>query len=521
MILFILLYCFLFMLQVLNTQPSSDHNFHINLIKSIRKNGHRFLKYNPNIIWSKNFAYPQFYHWLLSFIPSSVIQKYYIFFGGILNFLQLVTFLLFAVTIYPTISLNISLEKFILISGLIFLFTPFNYAIWNAKNAGISARGFGLLLGQIYLYLISWYYIFDNVVFLLAAFLVAFIILLSSQFAMQFVLFSAPLFGIFFLNASFLFIPILICVLFYIVMPDVARNFLKGQINHKTIYSNYLADKYILRQRYSIWRDFIWDFLLKLKSDFQKAILYIYYNPFLSIIYGFPFLTIFALYIFSDRNIRAIITTEMTIFYLFIPVAISFLIFFLTSFRKTRFLGEPERYMEFCVPQISLLGVVIFEHSYVVGYLGLGISIMMVIIQIILQRLKSRYGITKRQNEAVNQITNHLIEIHKARKNGIRVFSNNNLINKSLISDKWKVLSISLTSIHTGQFHFKEIFPLEYPIISLHLVLPLIRKFEIGWFVLDTEKSLDYEHILRNNHVFLVEKWTVDAFKIYKVCLKS
>ena len=288
--LLVILQLLLTVLQMVGTFPGSDHYYHIGLIKGIRANGHRFVLSHPNMIGEKHFSYPQLYHWVLSFLPSRTFDKTYNFVGISLfvMFLQVVLFLLFCYTVYPFMPITIQLENFMLVSGLIFVITPFSYAIWNAKNIGISARGFGLLLGQIYLYFIMWYFLFGNTLFLFIAFLIAFIIILSSQFTMQFVLFSAPLFAMIFGNVSFLLVPVVTLGMFFLLMPNIARNFVMGQVGHKTLYYKYLAEKFILNFRHSIWRDFVYDFWLKIRNNYKSGILYIYNNPLMSILIGMP-----------------------------------------------------------------------------------------------------------------------------------------------------------------------------------------------------------------------------------------
>ena len=517
---FIAFYILITRLQMPGDQYGSDACSHIGLINDIRNNGHKFVKYRSDIIGGQYFAYPQLYHWILSFLSSAIIEKYYQVFSIVIGLLQIILFLIFAYTIYPFIQIGISLEQFMLFSGIIFMITPFSYAIWNAKNMGISARGFGLLFGQIYLYLILWYYLFDNIVFFLAAFFIGFIIIISSQFAMQFVLFSAPLFALFFKNLFFLFIPVCALLIFYLIMPEIARNFIKGQINHKTLYYKYLAEKYILRQRYSIWRDFVWDFWVKIRTDFKRSVLYIYYNPLVTVIIGFPFFTLFVLYFVFDKRVQELVFSDKNIGYLIIPVVVSFLIFFFTSFRKTRFLGEPERYIEFCIPQISVLGAILFCYSSSIAYMVLGGSFLLVIGQFIMRLLKIKYGRGKQRGETVSKVLEILSKINGSDTNMMRIFSNNGDINKRLQVGNWKVLRINVTSLYTGQFHIKDIYT-QYPYISSRVILPLIKEFEIGWFVLDTNILPNYDDILEDDDTLLKEEIAVDNCRIFRVCSKN
>jgi hypothetical protein len=517
----ILFQVFLIVLLQIWSKKSSDHYYHVSLINAIRGNGNKFVTSHPNLISEKYFAYPQFYHWLLSFLSPVIVEKYYKLFAIVISLLQLILFLVFAYTVYPFIQTDTSLEQFMFLSGLVFIFTPFSYASWNAKNTGISARGFGLFFGQIYLYFITWYYLFDNIIFFLAAFLMGFIIILSSQFSMQFMIFSAPLFALFCKNPFFLLIPVFALLMFYLIMPEIARNFIKGQINHKTLYYRYLAEKFILSARYSIWRDFVWDFWVKARTDIKKSIPYIYYNPLVGCIIGFPFFTLFSLYLFLDTRVQRLVFSDKNILYLAIPIVVSFSIFLLTSFRKTRFLGEPERYMEFCIPQISVFGAILFCYSNSVVYVVLGFSFLSVIWQFILPYLLVKYGRKDQLSETMNKLPEIFCRMDESNPKTMRIFSNNVEIIKELQVGLWKVLNINLTSPYTGSFHFSDIFLDQYKSIAPGVILPLIKQFNIGWFILDTNILPKYNDILEDDDILLKEEVVVDSCRIFRVCSKN
>ena len=82
-------------------QYGSDFCYHTGLINDIRTNNHKFVKYRSNIIGGQYFAYPQLYHWILSFLPSAIIEKYYQVFSIAIGLLQITLFLIFAYTIRP------------------------------------------------------------------------------------------------------------------------------------------------------------------------------------------------------------------------------------------------------------------------------------------------------------------------------------------------------------------------------------------------------------------------------------
>jgi hypothetical protein len=346
-------------IQAKVTIPESDHPYHLGLINEIRKSKHRLLLSHPNLIGEINFGYPQLLHWVLSFLPKAFLVNYYYFVGAVLNILSSVLFLVFAIWAYPLLHISISIEYFVLYAGLLYVLTPFSWAIWNAKNTGISTRGLGLFLGYLYQFLILLYFYSGSWVFLFFIFITVFIILLSSQFANQFVLLTLPFFAILYHNYFLLVFPLLAFLLFYLINKEVALKFIRGQYWHKTIYYKYLAKVFILKARPSIWRDLIFDIWKNIIKRPATGLLYAYHNPVISITIGIPILG-YLLFVFLVRN--SFYTTEIEKL-LFYNIIIALSVFFLTSIRKTRFLGEPERYVELVIPSIVLLTLSINNES--------------------------------------------------------------------------------------------------------------------------------------------------------------
>ena len=501
-------------------KPQSDHPYHIGLINGIRCNNHRFVKKHPNFICEKNFAYPQFFHWCLSFFSEIYIRKHYHWIIEVINFITLFSFLFFTFTIYPFLSVELSREIFVLIAGLVYILTPFSFALWNAKNAGISTRGFGLMLGMIYQFLITYYIISDNNYWLLPfIFLIVFIILVSSQFAFQFVILSSPFFSLGYKNLFFLIMPLIAVGMFFLIMPKVAENWIKGQYWHKMIYYKYLAKILILKNRYSIWRDFIWDFWNKLNKDFKSSIFYIYYNPLVSVCIGFPTLMIMILFFSVNRNIQDKILNDEVVYVFFVPILVSLIIFLFTSFRRTRFLGEPERYVEFTTPYISILGVFLLGKNILLIGVIITISIILIIFQFIVSWIVSKKNNHEQNVAKIKKIIKSSVPKDKKI---LHIFSNNiDLLKFFLDNKRFKILIPNLTSLYTGKFHFKEIFPETYITVSSKIILPLIKEFEIDCFILDTNYVSDTNRILKNEYLLFEKIGAADNFIIFRVCSKN
>ena len=332
------------------TIPGSDHALHLTLIHRIKINKNRFVENNMFYFNEKYPYYPQLYHWILSFFPEFIIKEKYNNIGVVIKAIEIIAFNFFLYYIYT----NVGFEKItFLFANFIFNAFPFSYAFWNAKNTGLSARGIGLIAGQIYLYLIIVYVFSGSLWILFGIFIIVFIIWLLSQMAMQFVLLSLPLIAIIFRIPEIIIMPFISYGLFYLIMPKVAKGYILGQFNFKRNYALFMSYIFILKRRPSIYRDFFYDFWVNVKRDRKRGFLYIYQNPIIELFYGFVFLW-FVIYVAIINSFPEILSNMFSL------VIISLILFFITSFRLTRFLGEPQRYVEFVIPIISIL----FSISY-------------------------------------------------------------------------------------------------------------------------------------------------------------
>lgn len=357
-LLFILIPSIISILFVLKSKKSegSDHQIHIAIVDRIKMNNHQYivdyiLSINETYAW-----YPQLFHWLLSFLPEKIYKEKYQYINLVIKLIEIIAFNTFLIFLYNRLVFDTNI--FIYANIIVNIF-PFSYVAWNAKNMGLSPRGMGLVAGQIYTYLIVIYLITGNVYILLPLLFIVFVILLSSLIAMQYVCLSIPFFVILFSVPEIILLPFVAFGMFYMLMPLVAKNSIIGQFNHKRCYA-LVADMFILKSRPSIYRDFFYDFWIKFKTGLRKGIGYIYTNPIIEIIYGIPFLW---LLIYWNIN-HKFIGDSGVIFYIILS---SLGLFFLTSFKWTRFLGEPQRYLEFVIPLITILYVLNFDLIFHVG----------------------------------------------------------------------------------------------------------------------------------------------------------
>jgi hypothetical protein len=486
------------MVNIANQKKShfgSDHFFHLNLIRLIKSNHHRFVERYQNFIGNEYLSYPQLFHWIMGFFnmnhPSGLILIY----KSVIFFLDVSFFLIFFYSGFLRFTSRLPLFIIFLYAALLFIFTPFNFVRWNSTNAGFSPRSLGVLLGRIFLYLFLFQHYHSAWVFYAGLIAVVYIIFLSSQFAMQFVLFFCIIYGILFMDWRIFSVPFLAFALFYLLHKKIAINYIKGQYRHKKIYAVHFAKRFILKYRPGIWRDFIYDFWIKLKKEKWAALPYIQTNAVVTFFWGFTIMPLVIYFIIRNNFIA-----HQKVFWPFITAnpliqiaLITMLIFFLTSLAKTRFLGEPERYLEFATPSM----VFIFIESY--GSRSIYIAIIYYVIMSLLLIFISKWYDKKSarvkdnllwQLDTVQPDGKSLISVLEGLKRQygrLNLFSNNEEITRYLlVLEDVNFLLPDIAAEKTGSFFYKDIYHEQYPCVNESLLLPMINEFEINVMVIDT-----------------------------------
>lgn len=499
--------------QVKTSTAGSDHYFHFAFIKSIKNNKYRFFTKINSFINESDYGYPQFYHWLLSFLSDKFLQEKFKYFGLSINIISFTAFNFFLYSIYPFFLVSVNFNLFVLISGLFYILTPFEYFSWNAKNVGLSARGFGLLFGQLFLYSNILFLLTNNFFFLGSAYLLSFIILISSQFSYQFVLFFSIISSVVFSNIYLLLIPFSSILLLIVIMPTWAKHFLSKLYGHKKMYFRLLSFKFGLKQRFSIWRDFVYDFYTAIKDKgVLRGIEYIYRNPIIEILIGFPVFVlgvIFVIY-FNDRPYN---TNYILLFKI---ISIPFIIFLLTSFRKTRFLGEPQRYVEFLFPVFSVLPFILGFNNFLIVLLLL-VSIGIIFIElIVVKKIARKKGKGLTTPEKMLLLLDKFQDIrNKPMEN--RIISNNFEMLKYFSSKEDKILNVNITEPYTAGLHFNEVFPESYGIYSNKSLLHFTRFYNLNWFILDTNLMTENEFLELFKNINVKKETEIYDYLIFRM----
>ena len=472
--------------------PSSDHFVHLNMINKYRENNFQINLKNINYFNQKYHHYPFFFHWILSKYFFKTVVNYPLLISYAINVLSFIFFNLFLSLVKNDYNFY---ELFLL--NVIKLIFPFSYIYWNAKNLGISGRAFGVLLGELFSYGLFFLVNYeDNFYVYVYLYIIGFISLISSLFTFQFVYLISLIISIFLNNPILFALMNLLFPGLILIFPNYGKDFIKGQLNHKINYSKYLAKVKLLKERKSIYRDFIYDFWVKMFLNFKKGLKYIFKNPIVEVIYGFPFLII---YLFN------IMFSNSSEFSIDLVILSSLILFLLICLRPFRFLGEPQRYIEFIIPLISILFI------KTTNPLIINLSILLSLVIIFL--LKEVNKVQSNSGEERQSISDYLINNFDK---DLIITSNHVDYVKDLVP-YFKVLKIDLTKKYNSENEFKFFIKNDYTTHSVEGLIDFNKNFKIDLLIIKKELYTDEENKILFNNIKASLIKAFDEYEIYKI----
>lgn len=474
----------------------SDHYVHLKYINSFKLGKKRFgdiIKSHYNQSYA---VYPLLYHYMIAKLSySTAINKP----NRINFFIQIISCFAFNSFVYWYTD-NFVFVEYLLLNLIFFLF-PFSYAFWNAKNSGLSARGFGLLTGQLYTYSLFIYLTSGSSVGYAFMIIFSLFSLLGSQFSFQYVFFISIVSSLITFKFEII-LPLLISlILFRITFSDLFKNYILGQFNHKKNYFLYLAPIFIMKYRPNIYRDFIYDFWIKLahlKTEKTKAFLYIYTNPIVELIYGFPFLWV-SLYFVYDEN-HSIISNPLLVL-----IGAALIIFFIISFNFFRFLGEPQRYLEFLIPIITLL-FWLYTPSHV-QWILIVVSAFFIVVT-------TAFFKQHRKSKLDNQ---RLIQFLINHYNKEKIIASNDTNFIKFLSPYFNVVTTDLTESYANKKDFYFYHKNDYAIQSIKGLMKHHKTHKLNILVIKHDFYSKEEQMKLNKVFNLLEVENVGGYSIYEI----
>jgi hypothetical protein len=326
----------------------TDTYYHLLLAESIRRNGLRVPRRIEAFTLEKVLRSPWHFHQWLALLPVKARERLEPYFGAIIDTIHLGLVAVFSAWLAGQPKLAVFQLEPLKIAGLA--------ALLFATYPGLLVLGVGPRmheasprpLGQLYFSMALLggivYSATQNWWALGASLLAGGLMLLTSKFAMQVLLFLAPLLGMLAGSWFLVALPVLVvpCALF--LSGGRYKDLLYGQVMHLAYYRNRLLHPAVNHR--NSFKD-----LLRIPRLLRDDPGQVYYllsvkNSWLIAIVRNPMLWLLIALVAVRRDSLAWPALTLTLELSLLPL----LPFCLTSFRPLRFLGEAERYLEFGVP---------------------------------------------------------------------------------------------------------------------------------------------------------------------------
>lgn len=477
----------------------SDNAVHLFLINQIRKNKNKLFTRIPRLLNKSSIgALPLYLHWCVSWFDTKKIASIQLLLNPCVSLLHSVVIYFISLHLYCNWLYSFQIT-------LLFSLTPQFFHAYSAKNFGISSRGIGFLLFTVFFFCIYCARV-ESSFFLAGAIFSGFLIWGFNTFALQALFIFAMVFLVLWKNPMPLAGLVLGFSIFYLIDPKYAKAYVDATGKYINCYRNEIAKKYVLKHRKSIWLDLIIDIWIQIKYNLPNGLKYAYGNTVLIIIFLNPILIIsLFLYIFNNTN-----TVQDQ--FLYQTVVAGIIATILTSFRGTRFLGEPERYAELVTPWSVMLFVSLGIKKF--GSLGLilfaSYYVLMVLVQIYLSKLiRARHG----------QLENDLkkiVSILSKTKTIIKICSNNEQITKKLMENNWKFACCISAGEKYGGMNFSDVF-LSYPFLQKDSLIKIINKYKINTVLFDKQLKEKIDLRCFKNKVKINKKIKLKTLNLLKL----
>jgi len=504
------------------TPVYSDHKLNLSCVYQVKHNGNRFINERQDSLFNKGMVYPQLLYWVWSLLPIKTIKRYSVYTTLLFRFLSSICFVIFLHFLAPYTGLPY--DSFVIYASILYAFTPFTYNTENAKNLGLSGRGMGLFFCEVYTYCLFLFIVSGNPILLILATFAGLLIFLSSQFAIQFLIFGSSILSILFLDWSFILVLMGSFTLFFLGFHKYAKRYIKLQFAHKRMYFKVISHSPTLKFRTSIWTQLYKDFwldtiqVIRGRGDKKKLLKSVLTNPVIVVIVSFPTLVLMLIYTIASPSAFSELSVMQQAGAMILSMAISFI---LTSFNSTRFLGEPQRYIECITPFIAILGTGLFYDQPYLLHASIWVGVGLAVIQPALYVKFKLKTSGERRLQYIKSLGNKidvLSEVQNIAAQDQRVLSNNSQHVKNLLNGERKVFWGPAISNKVGSFTYEQVFS-DFPNLNEKLIPDLIKEFKINFLLLDLKSVSNCSEILGADGYQLTLKSEFSDLRLYQIDL--
>lgn len=458
----------------------SDHSVHLFLIDKIRKNGYRLFSRVPGILNEAYLgAFPLFVHYILSFLKPVAVEKLAL----ILNpFINACLVILISVSYYFLVNNVVNTDLFIV--GFFIAFCPQFYHAFSARNFGLSSRPLGILL-VFALVITNYLYRFYNeeIIFLITGVFLCYLVWGSNTFAQQTFILSGILMGSIYSDWFILMSVLLSVFVFILIHKKYALSYLFRTGLFIYTYATQMAKVYILKLRYSIWRDLVYDIYIKLKKEPAiKSVQYAYNNSVLIVLFLNPFIIVSILPFTLIEEPFLVHCRNFSI--------CCFILFILTSFRFSRFLGEPERYAEMAASCSVLftVGLLSFNGSGIYTAVLMLYCFLLYFAQMfVVGKLKAHVG---EKNNSLQKVEEFINLSAGEKHEQVRFYSNSEHVTKMLMNNNWCFARFWSPDTKFAGYSFESSY-YQFPFYTRELSNDVLEHYKINYVVYDKNNFID------------------------------
>ncbi len=413
----------------IGARVGSDHPVHVFLTRNIRDSGFRLFVRIPRLLNTCHCAaVPLYMHWVVSHFRPAAVYWCERLLNPVINTVHVALFAAVALLAARQAGLP---PLFVGLATCAFALTPQFYHALSARNFGLSSRGTGLLLLTLF-FLAAWAVEsgFEPALSWPALVLSGWLVWGFSTFAQQALCILSVILSL--MERSY--VPVagslLGLALFIGIHPRYSLGYLRHTLRFIRGYRRELAPIYILAARRSIWLDLFHDLWVKARGDVQSRVRYAYGNSLLIVLLLNP-LTVVAAW----AALAHALPPAGLISYAAKMALAGTIAMLLTSLRATRFLGEPERYVEVVTPWTVLCAVhVLFRlHDWALLWTAIVSFLLLDLAQLRISRLLLRHvGGQSIQLAAIETA------VRDRLPRGVRFCSNNEHFTKMLMQNDWQ-----------------------------------------------------------------------------------
>jgi hypothetical protein len=413
----------------IGAKVGTDHPVHVFLTNAIRANGRRVFVKIPRLL---NTCYcgslPLYIHWVVALWRPSAVAVFERVLNPLMGSLQVI---LLAVIVMREMPHWVAVPDFAPLCALLLALTPQYYHALSARNFGLSARGTGLLVLTGFFYVA---YVVESgdraIQYWIALGTLSWLVWGLSTFSQQAMCLVSSLL----LVATGRYVPaagvLLGLAIFVSLHPAYSLGYLKHTGRFIRTYATELAPIYVLSRRFSVWRDLVWDIWRGIGRNGIQGLRYAYENSILIVAVLNP-LTIVGVWAALHRGPAELPFDGFCAAMMLAGIAV----FVLTSFRCSRFLGEPERYVEAVTPWATIYAARFLAMERGTGVL-IGVAAVFLLADVV--QLLASLVLSRHTAGSVPELGEVAQVISKNLGKEVRFCSNNEQWTKRLMQHGWE-----------------------------------------------------------------------------------